>query len=371
MLIYYDIAVSKKEIAMRDTKPLEIVLRKKLGFNYARIKFMAIFLSIIFISKSVNLMKIAVLMPGDTNLDSKYKRCQRFLSKFEIEENKIANFLLNLYPGDKNKLYLVVDRTNWKFGKLDINILTLCIVYEGIAFPIIWTLLDNKGGSSNTKNRIDLIEKFISIFGKERIECLLCDREFIGNQWVYYLKNILKINFCIRIKEKEFINKKDGKKSHVKNFFRNLRKGETTSLNGRRLLWGHHLYIAGAKSEKGDLIIVITDKDKDLAIPNYIRRWEIETFFKCLKSSGFNLEDTHLRHLKRISNLFGLLAIAFCWAYLSGDLESKRKPIKIKKHGRKAKSVFRVGLDKLTGIVRALHEKIEEFKSVVRILSCT
>ena len=44
----------------------------------------------------------------------------------------------------------------------------LAIVYRGIAIPIVWTLL-NKRGNSDTKERITLIQRFISIFGKDRI----------------------------------------------------------------------------------------------------------------------------------------------------------------------------------------------------------
>lgn len=39
---------------------------------------------------------------------------------------------------------LSLDRTNWLFGKCQINILCLGVVYEGIAIPLMWTMLDNK-----------------------------------------------------------------------------------------------------------------------------------------------------------------------------------------------------------------------------------
>jgi hypothetical protein len=356
---------------MHNTKHLEVLLKKEFNFHLARIKFMAIFLCIVFVAKSTNLAKIAGLMPDNTEIESRYRRCQRFFSDFKIEENRIAKFLMKLYPGNKNKIFLAMDRTNWKFGKHDINILTLCITHEGIAFPVMWTLLDNNGGSSNTNQRIELIEKFISIFGSWRIESLLCDREFIGEEWIDYLKNKAKINFCIRIKEKEYINKKNGEKSYVKNFFKNLRRGETRCIENRRIIWGHKLYISGAKSEKGELIIVITDKNNNKAIPTYIKRWEIETFFKCLKSSGFNLEDTHFTDMEKISNLFTMLTIAFCWAYITGELECKIKPIKIKSHGRKAKSIFKVGLEKITDAINHSFVKVEEFLSIIKLLSCT
>jgi hypothetical protein len=37
--------------------------------------------------------------------------------------------------------------------------------------------------------------------------------------------------------------------------------------------------------------------------------------FRAMKTSGFNLEDTHLTDLERISKLIALIAVAFVWVY--------------------------------------------------------
>ena len=54
-----------------------------------------------------------------------------------------------------------MNRTNWKFSSTNINILTLGIIYEGIAFPIAFKMMD-KRGNSNTEERMELIQRFIS-----------------------------------------------------------------------------------------------------------------------------------------------------------------------------------------------------------------
>lgn len=71
-------------------------------------------------------------------------------------------------------------RTNWKFGHANINIFMLGIVYKGVAFPLLFTMLD-KRGNSNSRERIDLINRFINLFGKDVIESVVADREFVGN----------------------------------------------------------------------------------------------------------------------------------------------------------------------------------------------
>ena len=116
-------------------------------------------------------------------------------SVFRLSSNFSVNFQYILF----DKVQLTLDRTNWKWGKRDINILMLAIVYRGIAIPIVWTLL-NKRGNSDTKERIALIQRFISIFGKDRIVNVFADREFIGEKWFTWLIEN-DINFCIRVKK--------------------------------------------------------------------------------------------------------------------------------------------------------------------------
>jgi hypothetical protein len=73
---------------------------------------------------------------------------------------------------------LALERTNWKVGTVDINILMLSIVYRGIGFPVMWSVLP-KAGNSDTTERETVIEIFIDLFGAFNIACLLGDREFI------------------------------------------------------------------------------------------------------------------------------------------------------------------------------------------------
>ena len=86
-----------------------------------------------------------------------------------------------------------------------------------------------------------------------------------------------------------------------------------------------------------------------ITIPNplqlYRWRWGIETLFSCLKSKGFRMEDTHMTDPEKTEKLIFILAIGVCWAYKIGELQVRKIPISIKKHGRKARSVFRVGLN--------------------------
>jgi transposase len=98
------------------------------------------------------------------------------------------------------------------------------------------------------------------------------------------------------------------------------------------------------KEDVPELQIIVSFKKPDEAQTIYKERWQIESAFKALKTSGFNIEDTHLTDVERVSKLMSLVLIAYVWAYKAGIYLDSLRPIKIKKHGRRAKSLFKYGL---------------------------
>lgn len=123
--------------------------------------------------------------------DSNFKRIQRFVKEFKFCEAIYIEFVWKMFVKPKNWVALSVDRTNWKFGKCNINILMIGISYKGTAIPLIWVLLDKRGNSSQ-EERIVLMNKLLSHLDKpkkKQIKCLLGDREFIGKEWISYLKS--------------------------------------------------------------------------------------------------------------------------------------------------------------------------------------
>ena len=57
-------------------------------------------------------------------------------------------------------------------------------------------------------------------------------------------------------------------------------------------------------------MVIATNQVPKNAISIYLRRWEIETLFSCLKERGFNFEDTRITNLERVEKLMGVLAMA-------------------------------------------------------------
>jgi hypothetical protein len=181
------------------------------------------------------------------------------------------------------------------------------------------------------------------------------------------------VDFRIRVRNNTRLTNRNGQTVAARRLFGQLPIQQELVLPKPFTVWKQHLYVSGMRLADGDYLIVITPQHSPTTIRDYALRWEIETLFGCLKSRGFNLEDTHLTDPKRIEKLFAVLTLAFCWAHCVGEWLVSLKPLKIKKHGRLARSVFRTGLDHLRRILCSLEGKSQQiaFKEVTQLLSCT
>ena len=319
------------------------------SMNLARIKFMAFMLHALCVVQTVSLHKLAAAMPTPVERDSNLRRIQRFIAKYALNLDLVARMIFSLLPV-KTGLVLSMDRTNWKFGVFDINVLMLGVTYKGIAFPLMFSLLSKKG-NSNWKERKAIIERFIRLFGSECIDCLVADREFIG-----------------------VVKPSTGERIRAWWLFKSLKVGEERFYHKLFLHKGEYVYLAGSRIKNSDgvpeLQILICFNSPEKGVVTYKRRWEIETAFRAMKSSGFNIEDTHLRDTERIARLLAMVCIALVWAYLVGEHKDMNvKPIRILKHGRKAKSLVKYGLEEISNVLfrTAYVPKFNVFK----FLSCT
>ena len=70
----------------------------------------------------------------------------------------------------------------------------------------------------------------------------------------------------------------------------------------------------------------------------------------------------------RIDKLIALLAIAFSWCHSTGEWSHSQQPVKIKKHGRKVISLFRLGLDYISRILHNISDLYHEFNKNLAIV---
>jgi hypothetical protein len=356
---------------MADIRPLERTLSETVTWNKARRNFLAKFTVALVQVKTVSLVQISSVMSGRAKQDSHYKRCQRFLRFFDLPFAEVARLVIKLL-GLPQPFIISIDRTDWYLGETPLNILMLSLVWRGVAFPLLWTVLEKKG-CSDTSERIELVEKYLKLFGADSLAFVTADREFIGRDWFRYLRRE-KIPFRLRIKENlKVTNARGNKMVSARNLFRTQRAGVGHLLCGRRRVLGEEVSLMGMRTPEGEYVIVASSTETDEILSDYAHRWKIETLFGCLKSRGFCLEETHVTERQRLEKLLALLTVAFCWAYIAGEWLARTTPIKIKKHGRRAKSIFRHGFDYLRRILcnQDCPTKRFDFIRLCNLLSCT
>lgn len=363
----------EKTNASDKSKELNSVLSThfKGKINLARIKFISHFIIALCKVQTVTFEKLANAFESSADSKSSLRRIQRFIASYTLDSNIIARLIFSLLP-NKQSLILSIDRTNWKFGQTNINIFMLGVVYKGVAFPLLFTML-NKRGNTNSQERIDLVNRFIRLFGKEVIKSIVADREFVGNSWLEFLNNH-QIKYYIRIRN-NFRVELTHKNKTIKawHLFNAYKVNEFIFYPKIVRINGQLCYLSGCKLQpkngKQDFLIIVSFNAPNKAIKQYKERWQIEMCFKAMKSSGFDIENTHLQDIKRVEKLILLVMVAFVWCYKVGIYLHQLSPIKIKKHGRKAKSIFKYGLDYIeSALLNPLNQKK---MNIIEFLSCT
>lgn len=148
-----------------------------------------ILVSCILLSNSCNLNKAkkkgSQTLGKVINTESLYTRFIRF---FKMDNSlafvfcilRLIRYLLSNYIDEQEEYTLSIDRTNWKLGVININILTIGLVLDnGKSIPLYFELL-NKRGNSNEVERKQLLFELQTIFNTTKPLVLVGDREFIG-----------------------------------------------------------------------------------------------------------------------------------------------------------------------------------------------
>jgi hypothetical protein len=162
---------------------------------------------------TVNLTRLAAYLDSPAQITSVHRRLERFFHDVRLNEADVAQLVVAALSLAAKPWHLAIDRTNWQFGKTDLNLLVLSVAHGGVCVPLFWRVLD-KAGNSNTAERIDLMQVFKATFPNQLAEraddhkrsasgpvaSLTGDREFIGNAWIEWLQQAAIPHF-LRLRE--------------------------------------------------------------------------------------------------------------------------------------------------------------------------
>lgn len=339
------------------TKALSALLKEHTDLAMTRQETLVWLVHLVLRIGTVSLWRLSAHVPGRAQTSSVHRRFERFFQHIFLDGQKVAKLLVQMTGLSGTPWTLALDRTNWKFGKVHINILVLGVIRDGLCIPLFWVPLP-KAGNSNADERTGLLGMLLSVFPGQSIGCILGDREFIGPQWLgwMYEKNL---PFVMRVRDNIHVWNTQNDARKLCDIAAKLKRRRKTILPGQWFLGAGHtsVHIVIMRLKTGELLVLaVNGVSPKKALALYRERWGIETLFSCLKKRGLGLENTHMNQPKKISTLIAVLAIAFCLAFKTGRWIARHKPPATKRHGYCAMSLFALGLNVLRKLFASMDE---------------
>jgi len=156
-------------------------------------------------------------------------------------------------------------------------IMALCKV-QTVCFEKFAASFENEVQSDSSLRRIQC---YIGLFGKDSIDCLLADREFIGDHWLGYL-NANRIRYHIRIRDNFWVfMPRNGHRVKASWLFNHLKINRYAFYSGIIYVKGQLCYLSASKvkNKQGapEFQIIVSFNKPEQAQSVYKERWQIET----------------------------------------------------------------------------------------------
>ncbi|MHA0044359.1 transposase [Deinococcus sp. PEB2-63] len=286
--------------------------------------------------KDVRHAELAARFRGSAHTASVIRRVERFFDRDPLRPADVARVVLTLLPAAQPREF-ILDRTNWKYGQTDVNVLLLAVIWRDVAIPLLYELLPH-GGSSDTEIRHTLMDDALCLLSAADIRVLYADREFVGYDWVQGLAR-RGIPICVRLRRDTLLDDWT-----AQDWLSRVQTGQAGLLVEDTVVYGQPMNVVLTYTQDGEALIIASNAGAVTTIQSrYGRRFLIECLFRALKSKGFHLEGTHMTLHDHVERLLCLLTLTYRWSVLVGfTLECPKKA-----HGRRAWSVVKMGLREL------------------------
>ncbi|OLV17855.1 Mobile element protein [Deinococcus marmoris] len=308
-------------------------------------------------AKDIRHAALAERCGGNAWAASVIRKIERFFDRHPLCPLDVARLVLTLLP-DAKKREFAIDRTNWKLGRTDVNVLFLAVIWRGVAVPLLFELLPHSG-NSDTSTRLTLLDSTLTLLDCWEVATIYADQEFIGQAWIQGLaERGLPITVRLRVDARI-----DGLPAGE--WLEGLQPDEKAMLIDNAEVYGLPMNVVLTRTDQGEALIVASNATKGQHIlKGYRQRWKIECLFRALKTKGFNLENTHMTLPAHVTRLLCLLILGYVWSVLVGiDQEAA-----LKKHGRRAWSVISLGLRSLVrACSRQIGDSAEDLLNLIQL----
>ena len=276
------------------------------------------------------------------------RRFYQFFQFARLDGTLAARVVVELLGLAGKPYVLAIDHTNWDFGKTTINMLMISVAWNGMGIPLLWVLLPT-AGNSNTLARTELLDRLRAAFPDMKIAALMGDREFIGDAWMAYLQRE-KVPFILGLRENQFVLREGYAALPTSTIAQHLKVREKMIVKGDCQLGRGNatssspVRLVVMRLASGKLLALACSGKARQALARYRHRWTIKIMFGNLKNKSFALEATHLTDPDKLCTLLALLAFAVALTVKTDVAMAHLHPIAVKRHGRRAWSLFALGL---------------------------
>ncbi len=276
-----------------------------------------------------SLQQIGEGMQGGINMESKVKKCKRWLdSKYTDTKTFFIPFISHLLNGidDDKELIFIIDGSEVGNG---CTALMISVCWSKRSLPICWMVYECKKGHLPTTAHLEVM-KLLSELLEHRNQQItfLGDGEFdsadiqtfcISKGWNYVLRTakstIIETQRKEQFKVGELYPKAPDEYVFIEEvYFTKERFGPVQCL-------------ACCEQKYEQPIYLISNLDDPLIILKlYDKRFSIETIFGDIKSRGFNIHKVRMKSAQRLSNLLIIVCIAYLIAFCLGTFKKQLKP---------------------------------------------
>jgi Transposase DDE domain len=299
-------------------------------------------------SRSVYLSQIAGKIPGKAKLLSFIQRLSRLLANPAIDVHAwyepIERSWLASQAGHLQQVRLIVDGTKVGFAH---QLLMVSLAYRKRAILLAWTWVKHTKGHATSKAPLALLAYVRGLLPKGIAVLLVGDCEFgavevlqqlEGWHWDYVLRQKDRTHVCLfgQTEWRDFSRwvKKPGQSVW-------LGKGWLTQSK----IYAVNLLVHWKVGEDEPWCLATNLPDRHTTLQTYARRMWIEETFGDLKSHGFDLECTMLRHADKLSRLTLAVVLLYIWSISIGTKtirNSQREQVDRK--DRRDLSICQIGL---------------------------
>ncbi len=97
-------------------------LKEHLGWSKPRVTCFVYLLLALLRVQQMNFRHLTVAMEDFSQITSRHRRLQRFFREVHFNYDALARLLMQSFGFMQGHYYLTLDRTNWKWGKSNLNI---------------------------------------------------------------------------------------------------------------------------------------------------------------------------------------------------------------------------------------------------------